>query len=85
VEDNLNQKKVFSPLLQDLKMRIDDIYKNLSTKNNHHFQHCLILNRLIDKTCDEILRDGCNLINTSTSLTPLRKLWVAWWTHFSLK
>jgi phytoene synthase len=27
---------------------------------------------------DEIKRDGCQVLNQRTSLTPLRKLWIAW-------
>ncbi len=84
VNNKLNQEEVFSPLLLDLKIRLDEIYKKLATRDRHNFQHGLILNRLVVKTCDEILSDGCNLLNTSTSLTPLRKLWIAWWTHSTL-
>ncbi len=79
------QKEIFSPLFLDLKTRLDKTYKALNKKENQLFQYTLILNRLAFKTCDEILRDGCNLLDTNVSLTPLRKLWIAWWTHFSLK
>ena len=29
---------------------------------------------------DEIRRDGCRVLTRRTSLTPIRKLWIAWWT-----
>lgn len=29
---------------------------------------------------DEIRRDGCRVLTRRVSLTPLRKLWIAWWT-----
>jgi len=29
---------------------------------------------------DEIRRDGCHVLTRRTSLTPVRKLWIAWWT-----
>jgi phytoene synthase len=29
---------------------------------------------------DEVRRDGCRVLSRRTSLTPLRKLWIAWWT-----
>jgi len=29
---------------------------------------------------DEIRRDGCRVLTQRVSLTPLRKLWIAWWT-----
>ena len=44
----------------------------------------LILNRLAFKTCDEIINGGCKLLSTYTSLTPLRKLWIAWRSHITL-
>jgi 15-cis-phytoene synthase len=78
------EKEIFSPLFMDLKTRLDKTYKALNRKENHMFQYTLILNRLAFKTCDEILRDGCNLLGTNVSLTPLRKLWIAWWTRFSM-
>ena len=81
LNNSLNQEKVFSPLLFDLKIRLDDIYKILTACDGHYFQHNLILNRLAVKTCDEILIDGCNLLSKNISLTPIRKLWVAWRTH----
>jgi phytoene synthase len=28
---------------------------------------------------DEIRRDGCRVLTRRTSLTPIRKLWIAWW------
>jgi len=81
LNNTLNQEAIFSPLLLDLKIRLDEIYKNLAAYDRHDFQHSLILNRLAVKTCDEILMDGCNLLSKSISLTPIRKLWIAWWTH----
>jgi phytoene synthase len=29
---------------------------------------------------DEIKRDGCQVLSQRTSLTPVRKLWIAWFT-----
>jgi 15-cis-phytoene synthase len=29
---------------------------------------------------EEIRRDGCRVLTRRTSLTPVRKLWIAWWT-----
>lgn len=79
-----NQSEIFTPLVLDLKTRLDGVYKHLKDNDGVYFQHGLILNRLALKTCDELLRDGCNIFDTRISLTPLRKLWISWWTHFSL-
>ncbi len=78
----IKQKEIFSPLLINLKTRLDETYKKLNKENNIHFQHGLIMNRLTFKTCDEILRDGCSLFDKNVSLTPLRKLWTAWQTRY---
>jgi 15-cis-phytoene synthase len=75
------QKEILSPLLVELKNRLDETYKKLNTEKNPHLKHGLILNRLVYKTCDEILNDGCHLLDRNISLTPLRKLWVAWRTR----
>ncbi len=75
-----SHKETFSPLLHNLKARLDEIYVKLNNDNN--VQHALILNRIANKTCDEILKDGCNILDRSISLTPLRKLWISWWTHY---
>ncbi len=76
------QKEIFSPLLIELKNRLDQTYQKLRSDNNLKMEHGLILNRLAFKTCDEILGDGCNLFDKHLSLTPLRKLWIAWWTRY---
>jgi phytoene synthase len=40
----------------------------------------LIMAAIYQTTLDEIRRDGCNVLTRRTSLTPIRKLWIAWWT-----
>lgn len=84
-KNHAKQKEIFSPLLSELTSRLDETYKKLKAKDSIEFQHALIMNRLSFKTCEEILRDGCNLLDTNINLTPVRKLWIAWWTHFSIK
>jgi len=74
----IKQKEIFSPLILDLRTRLDESYRKLNKEKNMHFQHGLIMNRLAFKTCDEILADGCCLFDKNLSLTPLRKLWTAW-------
>lgn len=81
-EEKMKQSEVFSSLLIDLQTRFEKNYNDLLAGDKITLQHGLILNRLMLKTCNEILDDGCNLLNTNISLTPLRKLWIAWWTHF---
>ncbi len=40
----------------------------------------LVMAAIYRSLLDEIKRDGCLVLRQRTSLTPLRKLWIAWWT-----
>ncbi|MDS4014388.1 MAG: presqualene diphosphate synthase HpnD [Candidatus Accumulibacter sp.] len=40
----------------------------------------LVMAAIYRALLDEIKRDGCLVLQQRTSLTPLRKLWIAWWT-----
>ncbi len=81
-KNTINQTDSFSPLIKELKKLLEENYIGLRKDNSSAFKQGLILNRLALNTCDEILNDGCKLLSTNTSLTPLRKLWIAWWSHF---
>jgi 15-cis-phytoene synthase len=73
------QNEAFSPLLIDLKNKLDKTYNKLKAESPTS-KYVLIMNRLSFKTCDEILRDGCNILDKNIRLTPLRKLCIAWFT-----
>lgn len=77
-----SETDVFSPLIKELKITLEENYSDLCKLDSSALKQGLILNRLALKTCDEILNDGCRLLSTHISLTPLRKLWIAWWTNF---
>ena len=38
----------------------------------------LIMAAIYRTTLDEVKADGCKVLTQRTSLTPLRKLWIAW-------
>jgi phytoene synthase len=38
----------------------------------------LVMAAIYRAMLDEIKRDGCRVLDRRTSLTPLRKLWIAW-------
>ena len=40
----------------------------------------IIMAAIYQTLLDEIRRDGCRVLTQRTSLTPVRKLWIAWWT-----
>jgi len=44
----------------------------------------LVMAAIYQKTLQEIRIGGCNVVNQRTSLTPLRKLWIAWRTWASV-
>ena len=44
---------------------------------------CRITHRLLLAIVDEITRDGCRLLERHITLTPMRKLWIAWLTNLS--
>src|SRR5690606_19619039 len=41
----------------------------------------LIMANIITQTANEIVRDGASPLIQRTTLTPLRKFWIAWRTH----
>jgi phytoene synthase len=40
----------------------------------------IVMAAIYQTTLDEIRRDGCRVLAQRISLTPIRKLWIAWWT-----
>ena len=81
---SINQADIFSPLMMELKTLLEDGYNVLNKNDFSTLKQGLILNRLAFNTCDEIINGGCKLLSTYTSLTPLRKLWIAWKSHLIL-
>ena len=71
------QEEAFSPLINEIKIKLVKIIDELKSKSDGlHYHH--IMTKLSIKTCDELLSDNCNLLDRNISLTPLRKLWIAW-------
>ena len=77
------QTATFKPLLDELISRLEQIYSELRKSKTKASNHALIMNQLVLKTCHEIQNDGCRLLDTHIRLTPLRKLWIAWWTNIN--
>ncbi|GJM05504.1 MAG: squalene synthase HpnD [marine bacterium B5-7] len=80
--NSINQIAIFSPLITALKVLLEEHYAGLRKNDYFALKHGLILNRLALKTCDEIINGECEILNKNISLTPIRKLGIAWWTHF---
>jgi phytoene synthase len=72
---SLDQQMEF---LQRLKTDLYNCCRRLPEDDSQAQTGALILANIITRTCDEITRDGLPLGHHKVSLTPLRKLWIAW-------
>ena len=57
-----------------------DAYAKLPADDRRAQRPGLVMAAIYQATLDEIRRDGCHVLTRRTSLTPIRKLWIAWWT-----
>jgi phytoene synthase len=55
-------------------------FAQLPQADRHAQRPGLVMAAIYRKLLDEIRRDGFRVLDRSTSLTPLRKLFIAWWT-----
>jgi len=81
---NINHNKThdfFAAQIQRLLDQMSKIHTEFPTQDRYSQLCCLIMNRLITKTCREIEKDNFNLHQHKITLTPLRKLWIAWRTQ----
>jgi len=72
----------FSRLMQFQAERANDFYEkafdNLPVEDRRAQRAGLIMAAIYRATLDEVERDGFKVLTQRTSLTPLRKLWLAW-------
>ena len=78
------QTKLFTPLLEELSDQLIKTYNSIPKHDRVLIRYSLILNRLAEKTSEEILLDGCHFLQRKVSLTPIRKFWLAWRTNFTI-
>jgi phytoene synthase len=71
----------FAAQIQRLIDQMEKNYTEFPAQDRYSQLCCLIMNRLITKTCKEIEKDNFNLHQHKITLTPLRKLWIAWCTQ----
>ena len=55
-----------------------DAFGKLPAQDRHAQRPGLIMAAIYQTMLDEIRRDGCHVLTQRTSLTPVRKLWIAW-------
>ena len=83
--DNNKIHDFIAAQIQRLIDQMDKIYTDFPAQDRYPQLCCLIMNRLITKTCKEIEKDNFNLHQHKITLTPLHKLWIAWRTQRHLK
>jgi phytoene synthase len=57
-----------------------DAFARLPAADRRAQRPGLVMAAIYQATLDEIRRDGCRVLTQRVSLTPIRKLWIAWWT-----
>ncbi len=77
-------EKGFTSLIEDVVQGLDDGYLEWKHQMKYKYRVALILNRLARATATEILDENSQLMNKRVSLTPFRKLCIAWWTNLRL-
>ncbi len=75
----------FQSLVQRIIDTLENSYESASDQEKRNFKHGLILNRLAFKTAREIVKSDSRLLSMRVSLTPVRKLFTAWWTRLFLR
>ena len=81
--DDINKKLL--TLIEDLRHKLLQQEDALIKFNNRSLLHIIILLRLNRILCQEILSSNHSLLTSRTELTPIRQLWIAWRTHFTLR
>jgi len=57
-----------------------EAFSKLPSADRHAQRAGIIMAAIYRTLLDEIRRDGCHVLTRRISLTPVRKLWIAWWT-----
>lgn len=79
-----NKTGVFSRLenyygqIQDLGKQLEDCCRVFPAPSRHRLLHILIMAHILMQTCHNILRTRDHSPPSRRSLSPLRKLWIAW-------
>ena len=71
----------FASQFKNLIINLENNYSEFPVADRKSLLCCLIMNKLIHNTCKEIEKDNYQLGQHFISLTPVRKLWIAWRTN----
>lgn len=76
-------RELSSALVTNVRNELEESYRSRG-RPGAHLLFVLIMNRIAFATCEEIRRDGHQLLSHKLTLTPIRKLWIAWRTKIKL-
>lgn len=76
-------RRLAGSLVTDIRTELQDSYRTARGQCGPHGLFVLILNRIAEATCREILRDDSRLLERRVALTPLRKLGIAFRTKYA--
>jgi len=84
-----NESSAFGQLMQFQSERAQQYYDRAFSQLpdlDRYAQRCgIIMAAIYRTTLDEVARDGFHVLTRRVSLTPIRKLWLAWKTHWQLR
>ena len=77
--------EIFAPLLDQIIEGLQDAAPQIPKPCRLRLKHLLILNQLALQLAQAIQAEGAGLLTKKTTLTPLHKLRLAWFTHLQVK
>ena len=81
----VGQTEIFAPLLDQITGGLQEAAQQIPKSCRLRLKHLLILNQLALQLAQAIRADGAQLLTQKTTLTPLHKLRLAWFTHLRVK
>ena len=79
------QIEIFAPLLDQIAGGLQEAARQIPKPGRLRLKPLLILNQLALQLAQAIRADGAGLLTKKTTLTPLHKLRLAWFTHLRVK
>ncbi len=81
-QEQTDNKTLIQMQIKTIADELDAMLNQLPAVDYQSLGHVLILAQIVLATCREIKKSDCDLQLERISLTPLRKLWIAWKSKF---
>lgn len=75
------ENKFYAFQIRRLLQELEEGLRRIAEIDRGKLLHALIMARIIIRTCEEIGKSGYHLDREKITLTPFRKLWIAWRTY----